>query len=200
MKIKYEIEEYDPEREYMLVKFTSEDNPDFQYYKSLNPPDFSKAKLIELIEAVGSVAGGYWTRAVQHEKECPIPLEGSIDVEPENYMAQEIFPVILDQPDYDVWSERIEQEDYNSPYQETIGWNIINLTDEEREIQYQNMELAVRYERNDRLAMTDFIHMPDCGIKNTDEFLVYRQALRDLPEADGWPKHIEWPEVPNPVK
>ena len=67
MKIKYEIEEYEPEREYILLKFTSPDNPDWQYYKSLNPPDFSKEKLEELIKAVGSVVTGFWNRAQAHK-------------------------------------------------------------------------------------------------------------------------------------
>ncbi|MCA8833509.1 MAG: hypothetical protein K8953_00360, partial [Proteobacteria bacterium] len=89
MKIKYQIEEYDPEREYVLVKFTSDENPDHQYDKSLNPMDFSKEKLTELLEAVASVAGGYWNRAENHAVECPIEKEGVVDVEPENYMAQE---------------------------------------------------------------------------------------------------------------
>lgn len=200
MKIKYEIEEYEPDREYVLVKFTHPDNPDFQYYKSINPPDFSKAKFLNLVEAVASCAGGFWNRAVKHPAECPIPMEGEVDVEPENYMAEEIHPVFLDQPEYDVWSEYIVQQDLTSPFQETVGWEIMKLSDEEREIQYQHLEMSIRYERNELLAMTDYIHMPDCAIKNTDEFLAYRQALRDLPEADGWPKNIEWPEVPSPVK
>ena len=196
MKIKYQIEEYDPEREYVLVKFTSDENPDHQYYKSLNPMDFSKEKLTELLEAVASVAGGYWNRAENHAVECPIEKEGVVDVEPENYMAQEIFPEILDQPDYDVWLELIEQEDYASPYQETIGWNIIKLSSAEAAAQAEFLEGCMRTDRNQLLLESDWIHQPDSQVGNIDEWNGYRQKLRDLPTASGWPKNIDWPALP----
>jgi hypothetical protein len=200
MKIKYEIEEYDPEREYLLVKFTSEENPDHQFYKSLNPPDFSAAKLTELLEAVASVAAGFWERAEKHDKECPIPLEGTVEAEPEVYMAQEIFPVIEPYPEFDVWTERLEQGDLTSPYQETIGWEIIKLSEAEQKELYDQMEMAYRRDRNQTLLDSDFIHAPDACVKNLQEWLDYRQALRDLPTTEGWPKNITWPEMPEVVR
>lgn len=200
MKITYEIEEYEPEREYLLVKFTSPDNPDWIYYKSLNPPDFSKEKLQELLSAVGSVVTGFWNRAKDHKQECPISLTGEMDVEPEVYMSKEIHPVVLQQPEYDIWTEYLEQEDLTSPFQETIGWEIKKMTEEEAEENYQRLEAAFRFERNEMLKDSDFFNFPDACVANVQDWLDYRQALRDLPEQPFWPKNIIWPERPEVVK
>lgn len=200
MKIKYEIEEYDPQREFMLVKLTSADDENLVYYKSLNLHEYNAEKITEMVEAVGSIAGGFWNRAQQHDTELPIDSEGVIDVEPEVYMAEEVHTQLLDQPEYDVWTERLEQQDITSPFQETVGWDIVKLTEEEAAEQYDYMETALRFERNDYLAQTDFVHLPDAGVANLDEWLEFRQALRDLPEQDGWPKSIEWPKQPDIVK
>ena len=200
MKIKYEIEEYEPEREYILLKFTSLDNPDWQYYKSVNPPDFSKEKLEELIEAVGSVVTGFWNRAQAHKSECPIPMTGEMDVEPEVYMAQEIHTRSLPQPDFDVWTEYLVAQDITSPFQETVGWDIVKYTEEEAAAQYDHMEMCFRCERNELLARSDFFNFPDACVANVQDWLVYREKLRDLPEEPFWPKNIVWPQIPEVIK
>lgn len=196
MDIKYEIEEYEPEREYILVKYTSPDEPELLYYKSLNPPDFSAEKLMELITAVGQVALGFWERAKKHEREMPIEESGVIDVEPEVYLEKGPVTVYLDQPDYDPWTEYLVQEEVTSPFQPECGWEIIKYEGDELSEQYEFMEQAMRYERNDYLAQTDFVHLPDASVGNLDEWIEYRQALRDLPKTAGWPKAIEWPQQP----
>lgn len=200
MKIKYEIEEYEPEREYILLKFTSPDNPDWQYYKSLNPPDFSREKLEELIAAVGSVVTGFWNRAQAHKSECPIPMTGELDVEPEVYMAQEIHTRSLPQPEFDPWTEYLVAQDITSPFQETVGWDIVKYTEEEAAAQFESYELSIRFDRNELLAQSDFFNFPDACVANVQDWLVYREKLRDLPEQPGWPKKIIWPERPEVVK
>ena len=59
---------------------------------------------------------------------------------------------------------------------------------------------ALRYERNNRLAETDYLLMPDYPIEKEmlDPIKVYRQELRDLPEQKGAPWVDE--EIPWPVK
>lgn len=59
----------------------------------------------------------------------------------------------------------------------------------------------LRYQRNARLAETDFLVMPDYPIEKEDLDVVkiYRQALRDLPEEKGAPwvgEDIPWPQEP----
>lgn len=56
----------------------------------------------------------------------------------------------------------------------------------------------VRLERNRRIAATDYLAMPDYPLSDEDKAAVmaYRQALRDVPTQDGFPREVVWPEVP----
>ena len=51
----------------------------------------------------------------------------------------------------------------------------------------------VRAERDDLLAASDTMALAD---RITDEWRTYRQALRDLPQADGFPS-VVFPVVPS---
>ena len=51
-----------------------------------------------------------------------------------------------------------------------------------------------RIERNALLAETDLYGLSD--VTMTSEMTAYRQALRDIPDQDGFPHHITWPTKP----
>jgi len=61
-------------------------------------------------------------------------------------------------------------------------------------------ELAVniRTKRNDLLCDTDTTQLPDADICEDcrDAFRVYRQLLREVPEQEGFPYDVKWPEKP----
>lgn len=64
-----------------------------------------------------------------------------------------------------------------------------------------------RFERDQRLAATDYLQMPDYPLSDDQRTIlqVYRQALRDLPSQEGAPwdggaEDTPWPEIPNWVK
>jgi hypothetical protein len=48
--------------------------------------------------------------------------------------------------------------------------------------------------RNELLAETDFYGLSDRSMSS--EMTTYRQALRDLPEQEGFPDTITWPTKP----
>lgn len=77
-------------------------------------------------------------------------------------------------------------------YGYTVGDEL--LTDEDR-------AKAAREKRDQLFAETDYLLMPDYPISS--EALValktYRQALRDVPEQEGFPKTIEWPSKPEVI-
>lgn len=56
-----------------------------------------------------------------------------------------------------------------------------------------------RQKRDRLLSKTDFYIMPDYPITEEDleEVKAYRQALRDVPNQDGFPRNIEWPVKPH---
>ena len=77
---------------------------------------------------------------------------------------------------------------------------MVGITKEEREEVKTDEQLAAeaRRQRDALLRESDFYVMPD--YPTTEEGLVdvktYRQALRDVPEQTGFPRQIEWPEMP----
>lgn len=53
----------------------------------------------------------------------------------------------------------------------------------------------VRAERNRRLTATDWTQVADAPVDKA-AWAVYRQALRDIPQQDGFPHDIAWPVKP----
>ena len=55
-----------------------------------------------------------------------------------------------------------------------------------------------RGERNALIAETDYLVMPDYPLdaEKKAAVLAYRQALRDVPEQEGFPRQIDWPVKP----
>lgn len=59
-----------------------------------------------------------------------------------------------------------------------------------------------RAQRDKLLADTDWTQVLDAPIDadTREAYRVYRQALRDIPEQEGFPETIVWPELPAKVK
>lgn len=57
------------------------------------------------------------------------------------------------------------------------------------------LEADVRAERNRLLTECDWTQLadvPELAIK----WMTYRQALRDIPQQEGFPENVIWPEKP----
>lgn len=76
-------------------------------------------------------------------------------------------------------------------YNEEVTVEDIPMTDEE-----------ARAQRDKLLADTDWTQVLDAPIDaaTREAYRVYRQALRDIPEQDGFPETITWPELPSVTK
>lgn len=65
-------------------------------------------------------------------------------------------------------------------------------------------ELAsqVRAERDMKIAETGYLAMPDYPLSDEDKAAVmaYRQALRDIPSQEGFPRKVVWPSEPKILK
>lgn len=57
---------------------------------------------------------------------------------------------------------------------------------------------VIRDKRNNLIGETDYYLMPDypSNPQNLEELKVYRQALRDVPKQEGFPRDVRWPDVP----
>lgn len=66
----------------------------------------------------------------------------------------------------------------------------------------EDCAVEVRSKRDSLIAKTDYLAMPDYPLSEEDRAVVmaYRQALRDVPTQEGFPRNVEWPEVPTMLK
>lgn len=60
----------------------------------------------------------------------------------------------------------------------------------------------MRAERDRKIAETDYLAMPDYPLSDEDKkaVIAYRQALRDVPTQECFPREVVWPEVPDVFK
>ena len=107
------------------------------------------------------------------------------DTEPEFYTRWVHTPA--DSPD------NVASKDADNPT--TMGGIAIYLTDAE----YDTVLATSARQKRDRLiAVTDYLVTPDYPISDDRlaKVKIYRQALRDIPEQEGFPRTITWPDKP----
>lgn len=94
-----------------------------------------------------------------------------------------------------------DPEDYGRELYEMLSTTYVNqvalCSQEEKD---EDAAAWVKHERNLKLAETDWITSSDVQLENQAEWLVYRQALRDISDQPGYPHEVVWPEEPETTK
>ena len=62
----------------------------------------------------------------------------------------------------------------------------------------EQLAVEVRAQRDALLAACDWTQMADSPLSEEEKaaYQAYRQALRDVPQQEGFPETISWPEEP----
>jgi hypothetical protein len=94
---------------------------------------------------------------------------------------------VLPRPGCDPLTHYLKQSDF---YQVDGKWQCHYFPEPIPEAQAAS---NVRAERDSRLAATDWMVMPDSP-RDSPELRERRQALRDIPQQDGFPFDVTWPE------
>lgn len=104
--------------------------------------------------------------------------------------------VIADDPSYDAMTHKIVAAD--TPTLVGGTWTItkstVALTAEEIQANSDAEAQLVRGKRDDLIAKTDWMALSD--VTMSAEWQAYRQALRDIPEQEGFPYTVDWPTKP----
>lgn len=58
------------------------------------------------------------------------------------------------------------------------------------------VEQMMREKRSALLQITDWTQLPDIPQAVKDLYAPFRQALRDVPEQEGFPRNVVWPLLP----
>lgn len=76
--------------------------------------------------------------------------------------------------------------------------NIAEFPENEEDPDYSRKKYEIIQRRNNLLNDSDYLMMADYPISDEkkQEIKVYRQALRDIPQQDGFPDSIVWPDKP----
>ena len=76
--------------------------------------------------------------------------------------------------------------------------DIAEFPENEEDPTYSQKKNAVIQRRNNLLNDSDYLMMTDYPISDEkkQEIKAYRQALRDIPQQDGFPDNIIWPDKP----
>ena len=198
MKVNYKVLAYRPEAEFIAIEFTHPDRPDEPWVKQFEFPDFTRQeKLMDQIRAVASRIAGQWERIQEHPAELAIPETGQVDVVPELYLPYEPNPQ-YEEAEWDHWTQELLPGDIESPTQETIPWIVRDLTPEEIEQKLDEAATAIRMDRNWALMQSDGIFAPDSQVwGEMEDWLEYRQKLRDITYQPDFPKEVDWPRRPD---
>ena len=78
-------------------------------------------------------------------------------------------------------------------------WETSPIPAEQIEDRQNQKELTVRTTRNQLLMSSDWTQLEDSPLSEDakTEWALYREALRAVPEQDGFPDSVEWPVAPN---
>ena len=79
-----------------------------------------------------------------------------------------------------------------------IPVTIVNKPSEVIASEYDAIQVENRHIRNTKLSVCDWTQMPDAPLTQEQKTVwsLYRQALRDVPQQEGFPWNIVWPTVP----
>lgn len=75
---------------------------------------------------------------------------------------------------------------------ETFEW-IDPRSEQEK---YNETVIQVKQKRESLLASSDWTQLNDVLLNNKDQWVTYRQSLRDIPEQSGYPFNVIWPTKP----
>lgn len=77
-------------------------------------------------------------------------------------------------------------------------WELTKIPEPTAEEIQAQIARDARSKRDYLISQTDYLLQPDYPIsaEQLEEVKAYRQALRDVPEQDGFPEKIVWPEMP----
>ena len=190
MNYTYKFEKVDPTNLFVQVRYMAEGRPD--QIKNFVAGEMTEEAIKDMVEVYASKVITNW----KNIEEAPEELDLVGTEVSSTYTEQGRQEVIQEEfPEFDVFTEKLEEVVTETPSLLTLSYTIVPLTEEEQEFVLEGANNAYRRDRDNRLLMTDYIMFSDTA-PPTQEMLDYRQALRDVPEQEGFPTNIVWPTKP----
>lgn len=77
----------------------------------------------------------------------------------------------------------------------TQQFEVVDKSEQELEQEDEQQAQAVRSQRNSLLTECDWTQVEDAPV-NKVAWAAYRQALREVPDQEGFPWNVTWPDKP----
>jgi hypothetical protein len=112
-----------------------------------------------------------------------------------------VFPVVQqDPPSFDASTQNLNEVNPTLTSDQWLQtWSVTAASSDEITQRTTDAEAQVRSQRNRLIAETDWVVVmaKETGTNIPAAMKTYRQALRDLPSADGFPHTMTWPTKPS---
>jgi len=151
---------------------------------SFRLPDLSEESVRDQIETFAHVICDTWERSESAPSALSDTLTG-----PQSAVREKIKTILTEpEPEYNFDTQKLvsavrQTEDNIIEY-----WEVVDLTEEE-------LADRARGKRFYLLRETDYLVFSDTP-EPSQVLLDYRQALRDVPQQEGFPTNITWPTKP----
>ena len=91
-----------------------------------------------------------------------------------------------------------QEEGYRERRGEDLSWAVEKIPEKTEAEKREDAEKSVRAKRDSLISETDYLLASDYPISAEDleAVKVYRQALRDVPQQEGFPFDVVWPDLP----
>lgn len=91
-----------------------------------------------------------------------------------------------------------QEEGYREKRDEDLSWSVEKIPEKTEAEKREEVEKSVRAKRDSLISETDYLLASDYPISAEDleAVKVYRQALRDVPQQEGFPFDVVWPDLP----
>lgn len=91
-----------------------------------------------------------------------------------------------------------QEEGYREKRGEDLSWSVDKIPEKTEAEKREEAEKSVRAKRDSLISETDYLLASDYPISAEDleAVKVYRQALRDVPQQEGFPFDVVWPDLP----
>lgn len=91
-----------------------------------------------------------------------------------------------------------QEEGYREKRGEDLSWSVEEIPEKTEAEKREEAEKSVRAKRDSLISETDYLLASDYPISAEDleAVKVYRQALRDVPQQEGFPFDVVWPDLP----
>jgi len=137
------------------------------------------------------------TDLIRDNTSTSFPVGG---ISPADLAEWNVYPVhFADQPVVDALTQRVVEIaplfDGQSWVQQ---WAVEAISQDEIDARNAQQATSVRAERNSRIAATDWMVLKaaEVGTIVDPGWIIYRQALREVPQQPGFPSNVTWPTPP----